>query len=45
MQLRAMQLRWVYFSCRVPVALLSVVIAFPSTLRFNLVVRKETTHA
>jgi len=45
MQLRAMQLRWVYLSGQVPVALPSVAIAFPSARGLNLIVRPEIAHA
>jgi len=36
---------WAYWSCHIPVTLLSVAIAFPSTRRLNLMVRPEIAHA
>jgi hypothetical protein len=40
-----MLLWWAYLSCQVPVTLLSVAIAFPSTRRLNLMVGPEIAHA
>lgn len=39
-----MQLRWAYLSCHVPVWLVSVAIALPSTRRSNLMVTPEIAH-